>query len=840
MTQDLQHARSWFSAHRLLAVLRGSLRRLFRSPAFAVAVVGTLGLGIGVPAAVFCVLDAVLLQPLPYPHAARLVRLRSAVPLVGPAHWGLAKGEFLFFRENISTLEGVGLYRLWSATATGAGAACSSAHEVLTAQTSAGLAEVLGLQRPTHGRLPQRLDEKGAKPDVAWLGHDYWHRCFAADPAVVGDGINLDGAPVLVAGVLPPWVRLPEEARSPELRVDVWVPLHLDPAEPAVRSHVFRAIGRLSPAASREAAEADLRLLTARLPQALPEAYTAGFMEQTGFTTEVVPLRDDIVEDVVADMLWVLFGSCGLVLVVGFANAANISLARAAGHQRDTAIRAALGASRARLAIDSFIDSLLLAHAAGIMGLAIATLATRLLLELSPPGLPRLGEIEVGWSVMIFAWVLSVIVGVALGALPLFGQSLRVSLVLRQAGHDATPSRRQHFVRHALVVGQAALSLLLLSGALLLFRSIQNLLSIPPGIEAEGVLTFRIALPEARYETHASSRFFYRRLTDQLQSIPGIESAGLASALPFTGFDGCSSVYTDATIPIPERPPPCMPFFLISPGYLEALRVPLQGRSLDWSDLEQRHGVAVASRAAAQRLWPDRDAVGEEFRGSRDTAPYRIVGIAGDILANGLDEPPIEALYLPLSPSSGAELWPPIRNVMVVVKVESRSLETVVPLIRRVLTNLDSEIPITDLRPMSEVLLGSMVRLRFLATLVSFASLVTLLLTSLGIYGLLSYMVSLRRSELGIRLALGCGREQLQRLVVGHALRLAAVGVGIGLVGALPAVQLLRTYLFEVHPIDPIALGIASLALMTVAAAAAWGPAARAGRVPPSETLRGQ
>ncbi|HEY2291180.1 MAG TPA: FtsX-like permease family protein, partial [Thermoanaerobaculia bacterium] len=569
------------------------------------------------------------------------------------------------------------------------------------------------------------------------------------------------------------------------------------------------------------------------LPQALPDVYSQAFFDKTGFCTEAVPLGDDVLGDQ-ARMLWILFGAVGLVLLVAGANAANLFLAQVETERREMAVRAALGAGRGRLALHFLLQGLLLSLLAGGLALWLADGAVRLLLALSPADLPRLSEVHLGWEGVLFTLLLALIAGGLFGLLPSVRRGLESEL-LGTAGRGMTISGRQRAARSSLVVAQVALSLVLLAAAGLLFRSFHNLVSVRPGFEAQGVLTFHVVLPETRYESFAAVDAFERELAARLAALPGVEATGFTSALPLTGFDGCSSVYAEGRSLASGTP--CLPIVFVGPGYFRALGIPLRGKAQEWSDNPGSSSAAVASEALARRLWPGQDPLSKAVGGDPSTS-YRVTGVAGDLRANGLDHPPIEALYLPLAGGSHTELGQPLRDVTVVVRTRSDRPERRTAEIRRAVADLDPGVPVAEVRPMAEILRDSTARISFSTLLLAVSSGVALLLAALGIYGLLAFLMARRHREIGIRLAIGARREQVRRLVLFQSLRLAAAGVALGLMGAALTTWLLQSLLFGVGPLDLLTLGAAAAFLVLVAVTASWMPARRAMAVPPLEALR--
>jgi len=818
-----------------MSELRHVFRRLVRRPAFWIPCVTTLSLAIGAAAGAFTVLEAIVLSPLPYPQAERLVRLETAVPGMGPGtHWGVGKAQFLYLRDQSDSFQEMALYTLSRATV-GAGEGGGSAEQVGVALVSAGMVEVLGMG-PALGRAPRPEDNLAETPACTWLTDGFWRRRFGADPGIVGQTIVVDGRAVEVAGVLVPAAALPEQVRFPEIHVELWMPVRLDPAQPPVASHIFRSIGRLMPGVALNVAQVEVARWTEKLPTALPEAYSENYLRKTGFATELVSLREEVTGEV-AGVLWILCAAVGLVLLIACANVANLFLARTEAQRRSLGMRVVLGASRFSLAGHLLGEALLLTLFSGAVGLVLAYWGIRTLVALAPAGLPRLAEIHLDGVAVLFTLVVSVVAGVAFGLLCLARHG-GVPAALGTVGRGLASSPGHRTARSVLLVAQVTLSLILLSAAALLVQSFRNLTSVRPGLDPEGVFTFRVVLPATRYGSFEAVGILYQQLARELEALPDVVSTGLTAALPFTGYDGCSALFVDDRPLVAGEQPPCISIFFVAPGYFETLGVPVRGRSPDWSDLEQRTGVVVVSEALAQRLWPGEDPLGKAARLRPDTEPYRIAGVAGDVRANGLDSPSVEVIYFPLIPSAGAELWGPLQDVAVVVRTRTKSSQKQIPALRQAVARIDPQIPLTELRSMREIIARSMARISVATLLLVVAAGMALFLSAVGIYGVLAYLTVQRRPEIGIRMALGARSGQVRWIIVLQSLRLVAIGVTLGLAGTLLLTRYLHSLLFEVSPVDPVILGTVIMFLIVLAVAASWLPAHRAARVAPVEALR--
>jgi putative ABC transport system permease protein len=807
--------------------LRRAARSLRRAPAFTLVAVVTLALGIGATTAIFTLLDAVVLNPLPYPASDRLVWLDH--PVSGPGaegRWGVSQAGYFHFRDNARSLSGLGAFSTDAANLTGEG----TAERVPLVNATPGLLGVLGA-RPAAGRLFTEADGAPDAAPVALLAHDFWTRRFGADPSVVGRTLRLDSRPVEVIGVLPPGFHPPGQ------KADLWLPLQFDPAAPPQNAHWLSAVGRLADGQTPERARTELARLVGRFTELFPGAYSPAFMSDYGFSVDAVPLRDHVVGPV-RRVLWVLLGAVGVVLLIACANVANLFLVRGEARRRETAIRSALGAGRGALARHALAESLLVAVAAGVLGAALAAGGIRLLVAMEPAGIPRLDEVRAGGAGLAFAAVLSLFAGIVFGLLPVLRAPGGMG-VLRDGGRGMTPSRRQHAVRGGLVVAQVALALVLMAAAGLMLRSFVALSRVHPGLDPRGVLTVSVALPYAKYDSYEKVAAFHRELAGRLDALPGVTGVGATNGLPLVGAGGCSLVFVRDR-PIAEgEEPPCVGSFLATPGFFAALGIPVRGAAPGWDATERRAGEVVITPALARRFWPGEDPVGKALRpNGREEPYYRVAGVTGELRALGLDQPPTEAVFYPVLPLEGAPLWSPPRDMRLVVRTTLDRPAELTGAVRRAVAELDPEVPIADVMTMEAAVARSMARVSFTLLLLGIAAAMALVLSAVGIYGVVSYVVGQRRAEIGVRMALGARVAQVGRMVVLQSVRLAALGVVVGLLGAVAVTRLLGALLYGVAPTDPVTLAAVSALLVLLAAAASYAPARRAARVDPAEVLR--
>jgi predicted permease len=815
--------------------LKQATRALARTPGFTAMTVITLALGLGAATAIFAILDAVVLRPLPYPQGDRLVALSSPVPGIKAAPvWGIARHEMFFFQRESRTLEDLGLYNTFALTVMGDGGV-NRAQQVPAASVTANLFGILGIT-PERGRLLTADDNRQRQASVVLLGHGFWERRFAGDTAILGKTIDVEGYPMTVVGVLPPNAELPDH------KVDLWMPVYTYPEMEAISNHVYSAIGRLRRGVSVADAQRELTRLTARFPQAFPAVYPRHMMEQIGFTTRVVSLRDDVVGDLVTKAIWILFGAVAVVLLIAAANVVNLFLVRGESRRLEVAVRGALGASAGDLVWYYLSESLVLSAAAALGGVGLAWLGLHALLAAAPSTLPRLDEIHLGWPSVLFAAGGALAAGVVLGVVPLLRRHVDMSL-LREGGRGSTGSRRRLAARNILVISQMTLALVLLASAGLLVRSLRNLRGVQPGFDPQGVITLALSLPNERYSRKGDFHMataFYEQLATRARALPGVIAVGFGGELPLQSTELCTGAVVDVPGPSGERGD-CVQMMQVSPGYFDALRIPIRGHAPDWSETDAAGAGAVVSGAFGNRFWPNADAIGRGVRCCNANGPfYRITGVTGALRTHGLDRAPGQVIYFPMIPFAqhpGIEGMPLYMH-MVVRTTPGREF-ALVPGITRLVNELDPQVPITEISSMDQLVAKSLARRSFTMMLLATAAALALLLSAVGIYGVISYVVAQRRGEIGIRMALGARAGEVRGLVVRQSLALAGVGIAIGLALALATTRVLGSLLFGVSPTDPVVLVGATAVLLVLAALASYAPARRASRVDPAEVMRG-
>jgi putative ABC transport system permease protein len=797
---------------------RFALRLLRKNLAFTLAAILTLALGIGANTAIFSVVNGVLLRPLPYQAPERLVFIHEGTPIFPVMTISLP--DFVDWRERQRTFTDLAGYRDTEYDLTGV-----EVPERLTAYlASASLLPVLGV-RPELGRnfLPEEDVRNG--PAVVMLSHGAWVRRFGQDPKVLGRTLTLNGVPHTVVGVLPAGFRFSTER-------DLWVPLsRSNPKlfEQRGNHPGLYAVGRLKPGVTLEQARADLEGIGRALQEAHPDS-----------NSKVLPSAHLLHEYLVKDLrpsLLALMAAVGFVLLIAAINVVNLLLARGTARQRELVIRASLGAGRGRLIRQMLVESALLGLVGGGLGLMLALWGVDMLAAARPASIPEATSFSVDGQVLGFTLVLSLGVGVLLGLLPALRAS-QVSLVETLKDTGAGAARFRGRARDALVVAEVALALMLLVGAGLLIRTFVELSRLDMGFKPEGVLTLRMSAPESRFPSADSLRTFPEQVRERLGSMPGVRAATYSSGLPLTDFSQTSFSVEGQPPPAPGESP-LATYFVTASNYFEALGIPLiEGRGFQPTDRQGGAKVIVVDEVLAKHFFPGRSALGERIRFDGDNV-LEIVGVAKHVTAYGPgeDEPARFQFYIPYQQMP--DLYLPFigRSLNVVIRGEGDP-NVLVPGVRREFKAIDPDQALAALKPMDSLVKGALEQRQFILGLVGLFAALALVLASIGIYSVMSYTVALRTREMGIRMALGATGMDVVRLVVGHGVRLAALGVLIGAVAAGVLTRLLGGLLQGVEATDPLTFGATAVVLAGVAVLASWVPARRAVRVDPVQSLR--
>lgn len=799
---------------------RYALRSMRKNPAFAVTATLMIALAIGGNTAIFTVIRAVLLKPLDYPDADRLVHIEG----------GATPTRFREMRANARSFAGLGAFTGdENVTLAGAGEP-----EVLDAtRISAGFLHVLGVA-PVLGRdfLPREDSADGAP--VALISSELWRRRFGSDPQIAGKTANFDATAYTIIGVLPPHFRFPFPG------IDVWMTAPAEspniPLKSRELSPFLSVFGRLKPGVTLAQADAESTVIRHQYASAHPTMLDA----KPRTPDEVTPMKDDLVRNV-RSMLWLLFGAVGLVLLIACANVASLLLARASFRSREFAVRAALGAPRVRLIGQLLVESMLLSFAGGIIGALLAAWSLRAIPHMTAFDLPRTGEVRMDWMVLGFVAALSVATGILFGLAP----SLRASRpdlidVLRSSGEAAGKSSPRKILaglnaRSLLSLGQIALSIVLLIGAALLMESVARLRGVDVGFNPSHLLTMSISLPPTRYDTNQKKTAFFMNLVQRVDSLPGVRSATASMTLPMTTFAG--SPVQDASKPVlklNERP--IAKYFPVTPGYFRTLQIPLiRGRDFTEHDREDTERVAIIDEDLARRFWPEYpagiDPIGQRLLvGGVNPNPARIVGIVANVHQNLEDSAWPQSVYVCFAQAA-------VPFTMLAVRTSSDPL-SLARAVQAQVTAVDPDQAIANVRTMDDLVEAEVGQRRLLLMLLGSFAAVALLLALIGIYGVIAYSVAQRTQEVGIRRALGAQQGDILRLVVRQGLVLALGGITVGLVGALALTRLMKALLFQVSATDPATFAVVAVLFLLAALAASYIPAHRAARIDPMAALR--
>jgi putative ABC transport system permease protein len=824
----------------MLSHLRYAARSLARSPGLTTLAAVTLALGIGATTALFSVVDAVLLRPLPFPQPERLVVVWETQLKSGRDTVHFSYPNFNDVRSEAKTFESLGAVALARLAVAGD----PQPEQVQGGYVTASFFPTLGVE-PILGRGFAAADDRPGNPPRVLIGHGLWQRRFGSSPAAVGRSMSIDGRVFEVGGVLPPTFRFSSLSRETE----VWLPLGHDPftarrfARP-VRG--MRVVGRLAPGVDLARAQSELDSIARRLQAAYPG-------DNADLGLRAVRIQDQATEHVRSAVL-VLNGAVALVLLIACANVANLLLVRTTTRQREMAVRAALGAGRPRLLAQLLTESTLLGVLGGMGGLLVALwgvdLLSRAPLEAGSAFSafnPRLDGIALNWTAFAFACGLSLLTGVAVGMLPAW-QVTRPGANdgLKECAPTGTAGPRRHRALGSLVVVQVALAVMLLSGALLTATSLVRLLGVNPGFTASSVLTFELNLPGSKYrEPHLVSGF-YERLFGRLRALPGVTAAGAVEYLPLSGGDGSTFIHVAGVPPAPPGQEPRAHYRSVTPDYFSAMGIPIRmGRAFTEADRPDGTRPALVNERLARQVWPGQNPIGkrlalpfESLRYYRDRAPdfvpelgmREVVGVVADVRHAGLETAAPPEVYMPFAQRS-------VQEMTVVVRT-SGDAPALTAAVRREVRAIDPDQPIANVRTLDEIVERSVAPPRFHSTLIAVFALIALVLTGVGVYGVLAFVVSQRTRETGVRMAFGAGRREIVGLMAGRGVRLAAVGLAIGLLGSAGVSRLLSRILFGVTAAEPIVYVGSATAVLVTALAACYLPARRAANIDPIVALR--
>ena len=807
----------------LIKDIRYALRLLRKRPGFAAVAIITLALGIGANSAIFSVVNAIALRPLPYRDSQRLMVLWGNLHGSGLDQTEISAPEFIDFKSQSTSFEEIAAYTEEGFNLTG----FDQPERLRGARVSDALFPLLGVA-PQVGRNFLNEEDQSGHDRVVILSHSLWRRRFAGNPAIVNQSIRLDGESVIVAGIMP------ESFHFPNKDAEIWRPLALDPdllTENNRGSHFLNVIARLKSQVSLEQARAEMNTLTTRLSQEHRQTYPRGF------SVTVRSLHDDLVGNL-RTALFILLGAVGLVLAVACANVAHLLLANSASRYKEIAVRTALGASRSRVIRQFLSESLLLSLLGGVVGLALAIWGVRLLVALIPKDTPRVEEITLDYRVVLFTFGISILTGLIFGLAPAF-QSRRAELneTLKEGGRGGTEGRRRVHLRSLLAVSEVALALVLLIGAGLLIKSFRRLQEVKPGFEPAQLLTMRVALPETKYSDFSKSRAFFEQLFDRLKARPEVKSVAAINLLPFGG-SGADRSFTIEGHPVaPGEAHPDEQIRFVSAGYFEAMGIPLQkGRDFNARDLPATPQVTIVNQAMVRKYWPNEDPLGKRLSFSqRSPKWYEIVGVVGNVKHRSLDLEDKPEIYIPFFQPLFAD-----SNIQPMYVVTRTTVEptSMIGTVRGEVAAIDPDQPVASMLTMDQRIADSVAPRRFNMFLLGLFAALALVLSAIGIYGILAFSVAQRTHEIGVRMALGARRRDVMSMVIRAGFSLAVVGILIGLAVAYAATRLMTTLLFQVSTTDTSTFLLDALLLAAVALIACYIPARRATKVDPLVALR--
>jgi putative ABC transport system permease protein len=794
--------------------LKYAFRGLVKRPGFAVIAIMTLALGIGANTAIFSVVNGVLLQPLPYPEPDRLVALRDS-NLAKQPDSQVAPGNFVEWKKQTSVFTALEAYRTVSYNLTGDGVP----ERLLAGRVTSGMFKMLGAQ-PIIGRDFLAEDDETGREKVVIIGEGLWRRRFGSDPNIIGTTLKLSGEGFAVIGVMPAAFRLPDQRER-----ELWTPIaFLDSEKSLHQAHYIDAIGRLKSDASVEQARADLNAIATRLGEQYPAA-------NSGWTVRVTPLFDFVVGDS-KTILWVLFSAVVLVLLIACANVMNLLLARAVTRQREMAIRAALGASRMRIVRQLVTESVMLAILSGLIAWPLATWGLKVILALAPQDLPRIAAAKLDSRALLFTLAITLLTGIIFGLAPALELiKLDTNASLKDTGSEGNRGVVQRRLGNLLIVSEVAIALVLLVGGGLLLRTVWSLRSVDPGFNYRNALAVTLQLSEKQYSDDQKVATFSQQLAQRTSTIPGVEAVGVARILPII-HDLPTGFYIEGRSREPDNQLPQTNYSSVSPDYFKAMGIPLMtGRTFNDHDILKAARVAIVSESFGKRFFPNESPIGKRINVTTGPEAFReIVGVVGDVKQKGLNRETLPHTYEPFAQA-------PSQFMTIVVRT-SADPNSFVPAIRSTVFQMDNELPLQSVRTLDRVIANSISQQRFTSAVLAVLAAVALLLAIAGLYGVISYAVSQRTRELGIRMALGARVPDLLRLVLKQGMAFVVIGELLGLVAAYALTRLLRGLLFGITPTDALTFGTVTIVLSGIAFLACYIPARRAAKVDPLAALR--
>jgi predicted permease len=802
---------------------------------FTAITVLTIAIGIGANTAIFSVINSVLLKPLPYPDPERLVAVWHSAPGLNIPEINASPSTYFTYREENKTFVDTGVWRYDSVSVTG----IAEPEQVAALDMTDGVLPTVGVP-PMLGRLFTRKDDSPGSPETVILTWGYWQRRFGGDPSIIDRRLIIDGVGREVIGVMP------RGFQFLNTKAQMFLPVQLDRAKTFIGEFSYQQVSRLKPGVTLEQANADVArmipLMATKFPP--PPGFTMSMFDDIKMGPKVRPLKNDVVGDV-GKVLWVLMGTVAVVLLIACANVANLLLVRAEGRQQELAIRSALGAGWSRLARELMIESLALSALGGLFGLGIAWGALRLLVSLPSVQLPRIEEIAIDPTVLFFTAGISILAGLLFGLVPVFkyaGQ--RLGTTLRDGGRNASDGRQRHMVRNTLVIAQMAMALVLLICSGLMIRTFQALLHVDPGFrQPEQLQTLRVSMADAVLKEPDQVLQTTQEIAAKLAALPGVQSVGTISAVTMDGNDNNDPIFAEDH-PVPENQiPKLRRYKFIGPNIFNTMGSRLiAGRDITWTEILQKRKVVLMSENLARELWNNpAAALGKRVRESPKSPWREVIGVVSDEHDNGANQPAPTIVYWP---QAVEDMWGMRmrvnRSPRFVMRTTRAGASSLFNEARQAIWSVNKDLPIADVKTVQEIYEASMARTSFTLVMLGLAASMALLLGVIGIYGVISYSVSQRTREIGIRMALGATRESVSSLFLRHGFQLALIGAAIGLAAAFAATRLMSTLLFGVSAFDPITYGSVPLVLLAAALLATYLPTRRATGIDPSRALRAE
>ncbi|MGB6876058.1 MAG: ABC transporter permease [Candidatus Acidiferrales bacterium] len=816
--------------------LKQVFRRLRRAPMFTFLTLLMLAAGVGANIAVFSVVEGVLLKPLPYPHPEQLVGVWHSAPGINIPQLDMSPSNYFIYREQSRTFQDIGMYSDDTDSVTGV----AEPEQVRVVNVTQEILPMLGV-RPALGRVFSPQDDSPTAPKTAVLTYGYWQHKFGGSPSAIGRTIVVDGSPRQIIGVLPRNFRFMNEI-DPAL----FVPFQLDRSKTHLGGFGFEGIARLKPGVTIAAANSDVARMLPIVMRSFPSlpGFSVNLFQKARIAPALHPLKQDVVGDI-GTLLWVLMGSLGMVLLIACANVANLFLVRTEGRQQELAIRAALGASRGRIAGELLFESLVIGIIGSALGLWVAYAAIRFLIALAPSGFPRIADIGINGHVLLFSLAIAILTSLLFGSVPILKyRGATAGTGLREGGRTVSQSRQRHRARNILVTLQVALAFVLLICSGLMIRTFRELIHVNPGFTgAADVQTFSVYIPDTSIPDPVNVVRTQQRISEKIAALPSVSSVGFSNAIPMDGNGWTDPVVAQDRTYAQGEMAPLRRFIFISPEYLHTLGIPLiAGRDLTWTDTYNKIPVALVSENFARNYWgTPQNALGKRVRVTTVDDWREIIGVVGDVHYDGMDKPAPSVAYWPTLVAKFEDTPLDVRReVTFSIRTPRAGSQAFLSEVRHAVWSVDANLPLADVHTAGFYYQESMARTSFTLIMLGIAGAMALLLGAVGLYGVIAYSVSQRTREIGIRMALGAQQKEVTGMFVRQGLLLTGIGVAFGLVAAFAAMRLMSSLLFHVSPIDPLTYATVTVGLVAAALLASYVPSRRAANVNPVDALRAE